>query len=272
MAIYHQSFGSTDNPELVLLHGWGMSSAIWQTLMSELTMSFYVTLIDLPGLGRSAGVDSVKRVEGTLSLDSIAEQVAAVVKQPAYWLGWSLGGLIATQIAVQYPEKVKGLITVASNPCFVQKTDWPSAMERGVYAQFKEAVAVNPEKALMRFAMLQVQGSEAAKPLLKQIKAVLAESQPTHLLETLTLLENDIRERLSQLRCPVLHIYGAADQLVPVCIVSAVAELSSELSSKFSPAHQIVCFESAGHLPFLSHPEAFMQSLLDFTRSAIIHG
>jgi pimeloyl-[acyl-carrier protein] methyl ester esterase len=262
MALYHQSFGSTDNPELVLLHGWGMSSDIWQTLLPELSLCFYVTLIDLPGLGRSGGM------QGGLSLDSIAEQVATVVKQPAYWLGWSLGGLIATQIAVQHSEKVKGLITVASNPCFVQKTDWPSAMDRSVYAKFKGAVAVNPEKALIRFAMLQVQGSEAAKPLLKQIKAVLAESQPTHLLKTLTLLENDIREQWSQLLCPVLHIYGGADQLVPASIVSAVAELSSELS----PAHQIVCFESAGHLPFLSHPEAFMRSLLDFTRSAIIHG
>lgn len=74
--VYHESFGSVENPALVLLHGWGMSSTIWTPLLPALTQSFYVTVIDLPGLGRSTSTDDI-------TLESMAAKVAALIEQPA---------------------------------------------------------------------------------------------------------------------------------------------------------------------------------------------
>lgn len=255
--LYHESFGASKNPALVLLHGWGMSSAIWDSLLPQLTQSFYVTVIDIPGLGRSSGADD-------MTLESAAAQIAAVIQQPAYWLGWSLGGMLAMQIAASYPQKVNGLITVASNPCFVQKEDWVNGMNAAIYRQFKTAIETAPDKTLARFAMLQIQGSEAAKPILKQIKAVLADNKPTHLLATLALLENDLRTQLAQLSCPVLHIYGESDSLVPSGTMTAVGQLNAE--------HEIVCIESAGHLPFLSSPDIFVQVIQRFIQPVVCYG
>lgn len=256
--VYHESFGSVENPALVLLHGWGMSSTIWTPLLPALTQSFYVTVIDLPGLGRSTSTDDI-------TLESMAAKVAALIEQPAYWLGWSLGGLLAIKIASSYPEKVKGLMSVSSNPCFVQREDWRCAMSPIVYQQFKAALKVSPEKTLSRFAMLQIQGSESAKVVLKQIKLVLADirnsdhSSSIQLLATLILLENDLRAELSQLRCPVLHIYGEEDSIVPISTATAVKALN--------PQHQIISVKASGHLPFLSSPDIFLQSIRSFIQT-----
>lgn len=255
--LYHETFGLPEKPALVLLHGWGMSSEIWRPLIPALIRSFHVTVIDLPGLGRSEGSDDV-------TLESMACQVAAVVDRSACWLGWSLGGMVAIQVAALFPEKVTALISVASNPCFVQKDDWHSAMSPVIYRQFKTALETSPDKTLSRFAMLQIQDSEAAKTILKQIKTVLAASKPSHLMGTLVLLENDLRQPLSQVTCPVLHIYGEVDGLVPVSTLSAVSALH--------PDHQVSCFKGAGHLPFLSSPDIFLQTLQTFIQALSKNG
>ena len=267
MGLYYESFGSKDNPALILLHGWGMSSSIWKTLLPILTPHFYVTVVDLPGLGRSTSTDASMTLEKMSSsiVSELESSTAEPLAQPAYWLGWSLGGMVALQIASQYPEKVHALMTVASNPCFVQKEDWEHGMNSVMYCQFKAAIESSPEKTLSRFAMLQIQGGQAAKPILKQIKAVLADSKPTQLLATLALLENDLREPLSKLSCPALHMYGTEDHLVPK---SAVAAIQSQAKEQ----QQTVSFTGAGHLPFLSSPDAFLQAVLAFIDSIKKHG
>jgi pimeloyl-[acyl-carrier protein] methyl ester esterase len=267
MGLYHESFGSKENPALILLHGWGMDSSIWSPLLPILIPHFYVTVVDLPGLGRSTSTDTAMTLEKVASsmVSMLSSSAAEPLVQPAVWLGWSLGGMVALQIASQYPGKVQALMTVASNPCFVQKEDWKHGMNPVMYRQFRAAIESSPQKTLSRFAMLQIQGGEAAKPILKQIKAVLADSQPTQLLATLALLENDLRESLSTLNCPVLHMYGSEDHLVPSSTIDAIQALATA-------QQQTVCFPGAGHLPFLSSPEAFLQAVLVFIDSIKEHG
>jgi pimeloyl-[acyl-carrier protein] methyl ester esterase len=267
MGLYHESFGSKEKPSLIMLHGWGMSSAIWNSILPTLTPHFYVTVVDIPGLGRSAGIEGAVTIEAVAAaiVSELESSTAEPLVRPAYWLGWSLGGMVAMHIASQYPDQVHALMTVASNPCYVQKEGWVHGMNPVIYRQFKAAIQSSPQKTLSRFAMLQIQGGEAAKPILKQIKAVLADSQPTQLLATLALLENDLREPLSTLRCPVLHMYGSEDHLMPSSTISAIQTLATA-------QHKTICFQGAGHLPFLSSPEAFLQAILLFVGSIKKHG
>ncbi len=251
MSVYIERHGNVSRPSLVLLHGWGMSSQIWDSILSSLTPYFYVTTIDLPGLGRSVA-------DTTPSLQSIAFEVAKQVERPSIWLGWSLGGVVATQIAVDHPEKVRGLVTVASNPCFVSREDWPCAMPAETYQQFKSAVNVNPIKALSRFSMLQVQGGHNAKPLLKCLKDIVEQSSPSHLMATLEILEGDYRALWAQVQKPALHLLGSVDALVPESLADGLEEIV--------PDHDVVMFNAAGHLPFLAFPQAFVESLAIFAR------
>lgn len=54
----------------------------------------------------------------------MAEAVLQQAPDKAIWLGWSLGGLVASQIALTHPERVQALVTVASSPCFSARDEW----------------------------------------------------------------------------------------------------------------------------------------------------
>lgn len=106
------------NVHLVLLHGWGLNAEVWRCIDEELSSHFTLHLVDLPGFGRSRGF-------GALSLADMAEAVLRQAPDKAIWLGWSLGGLVASQIALTHPERVQALVTVASSPCFSARDEWP---------------------------------------------------------------------------------------------------------------------------------------------------
>src|SRR5271170_7944996 len=104
---------------LVLLHGWGFNSTVWKTFLPYLENDFTVTALDLLGFGKNIHVDK------TLTLDLLTENVLENSPQSAVFVGWSLGGLVAMNIAIHYPERISQLITLASTPKFVADRDWP---------------------------------------------------------------------------------------------------------------------------------------------------
>ncbi|MGH8029540.1 MAG: alpha/beta fold hydrolase, partial [Arenimonas sp.] len=89
-------------PALVLLHGWAMHGGIFAPLVDALRERFTLHLVDLPGHGRAR--DSVQ----PLQLAPVAEALADALPR-APWVGWSLGGLVALQVAQARPERVRGL-------------------------------------------------------------------------------------------------------------------------------------------------------------------
>lgn len=255
MSLYQQRLAQPGKPELVLLHGWGMNADVWQPLLEPLSQHYSLTLFDLPGLGRSAPL-----AQGC-TVSAMAETLLAQAPEQAHWLGWSLGGNIATAVAVQAPQRVLSLTTVASNPCFVQRDDWPTAMSEETFTGFQQLLATEPAKTLSRFIMLQTQGGSAARDILRQLKTLLKVAQPAALADTLALLALDQREALAQVGCPLLTLWGEQDQLGPQAAAQATLALL--------PQQQSRVYSGAGHLPFLSDAEAFIAELCAFTEAAV---
>ena len=98
--------------DLVLLHGWGLNAEVWQSIIPRFSAHYRLHLVDLPGYGRSQHF-------GALTLEQMAAQLLPALPPQAIVVGWSLGGLVATQLALSAPEKLAALITVASSPCFL---------------------------------------------------------------------------------------------------------------------------------------------------------
>lgn len=114
--LYWNICGEGDR-DLVLLHGWGLNAEVWHCIIDRLSPHFRLHLVDLPGYGRSKDF-------GAMSLSDMAAIVLQQAPEQALWLGWSMGGLVASQIALSHPERVNGLITVSSSPCFTAHDEW----------------------------------------------------------------------------------------------------------------------------------------------------
>ena len=249
MSLYFEYRENPGKPELVLLHGWGMGSDVWGEFADHLAKSFSLTLIDLPGLGRSTDFPSPYTTE------AVIQSLLPIVPEKASWLGWSMGGQIAISFGARYPEKIEKLITVASNPCFVQRADWSCAMEEVTHQQFEQSLTVNIPKTLTRFAMLQTQGADLGRETLKMLKTLLAGIQHQAPVESLGLLREDVRYALSGLKVPVLQLFGEKDLLVPQAAAAQCAKLTGKSS---------IIYSGAGHLPFFSHMDEVLDDVTAF--------
>jgi pimeloyl-[acyl-carrier protein] methyl ester esterase len=246
-----------DKPVLVLLHGWGLNHAVWQQLVPQLTEHFSVLTPDLPGFGLAEVLPE------PYTLSAVAAIVAEQIPAGSLVLGWSLGGLVATQIALDYPQKVRTLALVASSPCFVADDAWPG-MAPLVLRQFAAALAKDVALTIERFLAIQALGSDTARQeikLLKQALLSLPLPQPAALAGGLTMLaEQDLRPRLSELTMPVAGCFGRLDSLVPVAMLEQLQQLLPQATLTLLP--------KASHAPFISHPAEFSQWLLQWAQHA----
>lgn len=112
-AIYYQQTGSQNTPPLVVLHGLFGSLENLGGIVRQLEDCFHVYSLDLPDHGRS-------HHNNTISLATMAEAVVTWMSEMqldnAHFLGHSLGGKVAMEIALRYPEKINQLVVADIAP------------------------------------------------------------------------------------------------------------------------------------------------------------
>ncbi|MEJ2515766.1 MAG: pimeloyl-ACP methyl ester esterase BioH [Gammaproteobacteria bacterium] len=245
-------------PPLVMLHGWGLHSGIWSTVLPRLQRQFRVTCIDLPGHGFSRGWGD------GFDLTAAAAAVLEVAPPHAAWLGWSLGGQVALAAAGAHRERVASLVLVATTPRFVAGPDWPCGIAPELLADFSASVAANYRKTVGDFLALQVRGDSQATALLKILRDKVFERglpEPAALASGLTVLAGtDLRRELHRLFMPALVFSGRRDRLTP-------AEAGRRMAATL-PGGRFHLSPSSAHAPFLSHPEEFLGQLTDFLEEA----
>ncbi|WP_145600483.1 pimeloyl-ACP methyl ester esterase BioH [Yersinia frederiksenii] len=240
--------------DLVLLHGWGLNAGVWHCIIDRLAPHFRLHLVDLPGYGRSKDFSA-------MSLTDMADIVLQQAPQQALWLGWSMGGLVASQMTLSHPERVEGLITVSSSPCFTANDEWPGIRPE-VLAGFEQQLSEDFQRTVERFLALQTLGTESARQDARLLKAVVLQHQMPE-VDVLTggleiLRTADLRQELAECAVPFLRIYGYLDGLVP-------RKVASLLDSAW-PETQSVVMKGAAHAPFVSHPDDFSKLILDFAQ------
>jgi (E)-2-((N-methylformamido)methylene)succinate hydrolase len=186
---------------VVLLHGVGLDHTMWQPVRSRLPQDFGVTAPDLLGHGASRPAPA-----GT-TLADLAEHVLHTVENPAHFVGFSLGALVAQHIAIHQPEMVATLTCVSSVCDRTDKERW------AVMHRLREATrdfAGSVEASLQRWYA----GTEVDPSVIEQTKATLLRNDQDSYLACYRIFataDEQLAPLLGRIHQPSLAITGGDD-------------------------------------------------------------
>lgn len=246
-----------EGPPLVLLHGWSLAGAAF-TELAGLLDGCRLLLPDLPGHGRSAPPGGATLP--ALAAD-LADWLAAVAPGPVTLGGWSLGGMVAMELAARQGTPVDRLLLLATTPRFTSAADWPHGLPALQVRALRRNLERRFEATLGEFFALTFAEGEADVERLRAIRAFAIRPgglpEPGAAAALLGLLaEQDQRPLLPKITCPTLVVHGSCDRVTPV---GAGRALAAAL-----PHGWLTELAGAGHAPFWTQPLAVAQAIREF--------
>lgn len=232
---------------LVLLPGWGLGTASLQPLAASLRAQdarLQVELMPLPELPHSDVEAWLEHLDRKLPGD--------------VWLGgWSLGGMLASALAHKRGDHCCGLLTLASNPRFVARADWPHGMAEDTFSTFLDGCRSHTQHTLKRFRSLCSDGALQPRTLLRQLAVGVPDTDPLYLATGLEVLAQlDIRAALQAYDGPQLHLFAGSDALVPAEAAKALSELLPDV--------EVGLVEDSSHAFLLEYPQELAAGIKSF--------
>jgi pimeloyl-ACP methyl ester carboxylesterase len=248
---------------LVFVHGL---SGCWQNWLEQLPVfaeRHRVLAIDLPGFGHSPMPAAEITISGYARLlDRIMEQLGI---DAAGVVGNSMGGFIAAELAIAFPQRVERLVLISAAGLStygekrvtralptLTRLDRSLAATGAWLATKSDAVT---RRARLREATLSLvvrhPGRLPAPLAAEQLRGA---GKAGFLQGLRAVIEYDVRERLPEIACPTLIVWGDGDRVISV--------RDADLFEELIPNSRKVIFEDTGHTSMLERPAAF-NALLD---------
>jgi 3-oxoadipate enol-lactonase len=239
---------------LLLIAGFLCDHTYWSLLMPSLVKHYQVIRLDNRGIGRTSAPDA------PYSILQMASDTAALLDsigiEKVHLAGHSMGGQIAQELALKYPEKVQSLILLSSlakgnalfNSLIETWGDLPQTLDMELYQKvilpwiFSDAFYSTPGMIEM-ILMLSINNPFSPTPqkIYHQSRAILG---------------SDTKDRLNNIHCPTLVIVGKQDILTPV-------KFSEQLAQGILHA-ELVVLDGGSHGFLIESPEAVASAMLKF--------
>jgi 3-oxoadipate enol-lactonase len=247
--IHYQSFGDPGAPPLLLIMGLGMGSSAWDTLPAKLAEWFHVVIFDNRGMGSSTPSPGGFRIRD-LADDAARVLDAAGIAQAGVF-GISMGGMIAQELALHYPSRVRSLVLGATFGSQLRSHKPGLGVARDLL--LVTLSSRNPQ----RMARLLVSNEFLAgnRDRFGQWLDKLGHPRRTAARrQILAIARHEAEDRLPQLRIPTLVLSGNQDRLVPV-------ENSRRLA-RMIPRARLVELPGVGHAFPFERPEETIRAVL----------
>jgi pimeloyl-ACP methyl ester carboxylesterase len=245
----------SERPTAVLIHGLSETREVWWRQTSFLEPSMRVISYDIRGFGKS----STGAADGTVRqmADDLAQLLSAFETGPAWFVGFSMGGVIAQRFALDFPELSKGLVLIASS-CAVGRGGrefFNYRIEQVTSGGLESLAKTNDGDARGCFHT----GDEDLINEYKELR-VAAVRDPAGYLNAcnamLGIAENPLTPELSTLRCPTSVVAGEHD---PYCPPKA-----SKMISDAIPDAELTVIEDVGHCMQFEASDRLNNHIADF--------
>ncbi|MFX1233566.1 MAG: alpha/beta fold hydrolase [Promethearchaeota archaeon] len=246
--MYYESTG--EGEPLLLIHGLGSSTRDWEFQVPTFSQKYQVITIDLRGHGKT------DKPKGPYNMQMFAKDIAELLEiigvTSTHILGISLGGGIAFQFAVDYPELVKSLIIVNAG------IEIPAD-------SFKMKLEAFKRISIVRLVGMKKMGQVLAprlfiKPEQEDLRQKLIErwqenDKKAYLSAMRALIGWSIRDHLDKIKCPTL-IIGSDQDYAPSSI--------KEEYTALLPNAKFIEIKDAGHAVAIEKPEEFNEIVMNF--------
>jgi pimeloyl-ACP methyl ester carboxylesterase len=263
--INYVDIGSGEREPIVFVHGLGGQWQNWLENLPRAARERRVIALDLPGFGRSAMPRERITISGyARHVDALAERLGL---GRVDIVGNSMGGYIAAEVAIQFPQRVDQLLLVSaagitSADLFQQPIMILGRLATAV-ASYGAArhrdIAARPKSRHMALALV------ARHPSL--LKADFAyegffkgTGKPGFGDALRASLDYDFRDRLPDIRQPALIVWGEKDSIIPV--------KDAHEFERLIPDSRKAVMTDTGHIPMAERPAAFNDLMMEFLAEA----
>jgi pimeloyl-ACP methyl ester carboxylesterase len=253
--IYYESQG--DGEPLLLIMGYGQCSALWEPLIRDFSPAYRVISFDNRGTGRSDKPDIPYSMK--MMADDAKGLLDAIGIDSAHVFGVSMGGMIAQEFALNYPNKLRSLVLGCTH-CGGKNMVLPSGEALAFLLGPEMAKLSVEERARQTVPWMWTQEIIDNNPWAVEMFISAAVKYPTpvhgYRCQAKAMTAHDTYDRLPLITAPTLVITGDADRIIP-------AENSRIIASRI-PNAVLIILEKAGHGFFIDAEGKAIRIILDF--------
>lgn len=254
-----------EGPPVVFVHGLSGSWPNWLEQLPVFAAEHRVIAMDLPGFGHSPmPTETITISLYARILDDLLETLGV---SAATVVGNSMGGFVSTELAIAFPQRVERLVLISAAGLSTYRHKSVERIEpylrraAPMLAAYTGFTATRSDWMSRRAGLRNVSlGFVTRHP--SRLPAPLAAEQirgagkPGFMQALRANIDYPIRERLPEIACPTLIVWGEEDRVIPVSDASVFEELI--------PNSRKVLFEDTGHMAMLERPAAFNELLAGF--------
>ncbi len=259
-AVHYVDIGAGDDPPVVFVHGLAGNWQNWLENIPVAAEGRRVVAMDLPGFGRS----EMPREDISISLfaravDRLCEQLGL---GPVAVVGNSMGGFIGAEMAIGFPERVERLVLLSAAGLSSTNLYRRPTMTVGRYTVALGALAASRSEAIvsrprLRHAVLSpVMRHPTRLPADLLWEVLQGSGRPGYIDALEALMTYDYSDRLPEIGCPTLVVWGREDMLVPV--------RDADEYERLIPDSRKTIFDDTGHVAMLERPVTFNRCLASF--------